>query len=386
MKKSVELLLVAIMATGSMTAASDTLRVTSFRTVDLCSDERRWLISVSMGQMYHSDSLQSFDITIGYDTSIIRPTDGLTSGTLSEQMKFADISPAFNFRVPGEIRVGAFTINTNVIGDKPLFAVAGDFLGDCTSNDTFSFPWPASFNEEFKGVVRYFTTDTVLPVTNARQDHSSGVWLDLDSVLINGKDSTASIPVRVQRGMIPTSPLRVSLITVPPRAVEISRIEGRGIDSTSVSVDGSTADVWLNGTVLDTVTLTVEVVSRTSAEDTTVMIHGRVYSDQDCSCWIPAQVDSMIVRSRTATTSHIAVEVHESAGIQFEQDGSNIRIQSSHGQPWIVTVSDLIGNRVAELIALPGNEHRLSLHHLSPGLYMIGATNGLQRVQKKFLK
>ena len=91
----------------------------------LAQDEQRFLITASIGEVYASDSLQSFDITIGYDTSRFRPTDGLSIGTLSEQMKFGDISPFFNFRVPGEMRVGAFTITRNVAGDKPLFADLG---------------------------------------------------------------------------------------------------------------------------------------------------------------------------------------------------------------------------------------------------------------------
>ncbi len=135
MKLKVMFLLAALAAASNIATATDTLTIRSYRVINTCSSEKRWLIDAYIGEVYSSDSLQSFDITIGYDTSLIRPTDGLSQGTLSSQMIFSDVSPFFNFRIPGELRVGAFTVNRNVKGNEPLFAVAGDFLGACDDDE-----------------------------------------------------------------------------------------------------------------------------------------------------------------------------------------------------------------------------------------------------------
>ena len=86
----------------STVKAQDTLKIESLRTIDVCSDSKRFLISASLGSIRFADSLESFDITIGYDRNVLRPTDVLKEGTLSGQMSNG---PTMNIVVPGEMRI-----------------------------------------------------------------------------------------------------------------------------------------------------------------------------------------------------------------------------------------------------------------------------------------
>ncbi|MBU3678763.1 MAG: hypothetical protein FGM32_04040 [Candidatus Kapabacteria bacterium] len=159
---------VAVLITSmvvSTVTAQDTLRVQSLRSVDLCSDKRRWLLAVSLGNIRFADSLESFDITIGFNKSIIRPTDVLKEGTLSAQMSNG---PTMNTVVPGEMRIFGFNVARSVSGNQPLVAVSGDFLGVCTEVGELSVPYPPDFNTEFKKRYTVNVLDEIQPVWNRR--------------------------------------------------------------------------------------------------------------------------------------------------------------------------------------------------------------------------
>ena len=379
------MLLVAFMATGSTTAASDTLWIKSMQQIDMCSGERKFLIAAWMGQVYFSDSLQSFDITIGYDTSRFTPTDGLISGTLAEYMKFSDISPFFNFRLPGEMRVGGFTINSNVAGDKPLFAITGNYKGACTDTGTFTMPWPASFNEEFKGEVKFFRSDTISVVATARPVDTIGIACEADTVVIPGVDSVRVVTMQLKQRLLVGRPLKVHLELEREGVVAIDDVEGEVIDSMRLASNGTTAEIWLTGQAENSnVNVTMRSVS--DAKDTMVVLTMRMEDEGECQCIVPRLKDSIDIISRTTTSDVKDVGVYESTAIQLEYTDGVLRMQCLHGQPWRVQVANVLGMVISETMVEQGELKELQLADGQTGMLFVQATDGKQQVTRTLIK
>ncbi len=180
----------AVLTAASPLAAQDSMIVRSYRTIDLCTGQKRFTIAPYLGAISATDSLASFDITIGYNPATTRPTDLLTEGTLSANL---DFKATMSLIEPGEIRVAGFNILRSLVGDLPVFAVAGTYDGDCGMEDTLGIPWPPEFNEEFKKRVNVFRTDTLRVVVNPQVRPDVGTSFDHDTVEIKGEGKTTEV-------------------------------------------------------------------------------------------------------------------------------------------------------------------------------------------------
>jgi len=378
MKSMVVALLVALSATSSLTAASDTLRVLSYRKIDMCSGERSWLISFSIGEVFASDSLQSFDITVGFDTSQITPTDLLISGTLADQMRFGDLSPFMTTVVPGELRVGGFTVTRNVRGDLPLVAVSGSYKGECGDADTFSLAYNpnSGFNAEFKGEITTFISDSIIAIAIPRVDDSQGMSFEEDTLLIQGKDSVGLSTVSISQSELVGSSMIDSITITDSDLFEIDSIWAEGIDSVRISTTGQTAQVFRSVSSEETGTYTVRFRSLTEERDTMTSVRISTSVTSICGCVTPMRTDELFLRSQHTTTSIVQRDVHESTDLRITQFSEALELQCSLGQPWRVMVVDLMGRQLASTTVTPGITSRLSLSPLPKGAYIVYASNG----------
>jgi hypothetical protein len=385
MKLTVMLLLAVLTAASNITAASDTLIVRSYRIINTCSNEQRWLIDAYMGEVFASDSLQSFDITIGYDTSLITPTDGLSSGTLSAQMPFGEFSPFFNFRIPGEMRVGAFTIDRNARGDLPLFAIAGNFKGTCPDRTFFTLPWEATFNEEFRSKVTVFLTDTVYSKAVAVMNDSIGIYIDQVIDTIPGKDSTRTIQfVRMNSSLLNDLRVRSTVRLGLPDVFKITAVSNTGsdliefnTDSTTISFDGSASSL--------TDTFSVTVRSLTNSRDTSDMIVTSVDVLDTCGCIDPNGTDTVSVYSSEKPVTSVAAAFHESTGITTSITDNEVEIQFLHGQPGTVQIYSTIGEKISSVTSQQ-DVVRLSTEQFSKGQYFLVVTTECCCARRMFLK
>ncbi len=378
-------LLAVVMAASRITAASDTLLLTSHRVINACSGEQRWLISASIGEVKGSDSLMSFDITIGFDTALLRPTDGLISGTLSEQMKFADISPSFNFQVPGEMRVGAFTITRNVQGNLPLFAIAGEYKQQCGTGDTLTLPWEPDFNEEFKGSVNVFRTDTVYSVAIPVADPSQGVRFELDSLQIKDADSSLDVASRIITGTPSSTVLRV-VYTVSD--VAVCRISGfttnADVATSNISEDGSQLTVDLTVTEQETL-LTLHIDLARGTDSVSAVITCSATRIDSCSCTEPTLQDDLTILIERPTVS-AKLDLHEGSPIRITQSNNTIRIQSLHGAPQQISIHDTFGRVFAAVASGESSEVVVPIEHLSSGFYLVVIQTESGMVTRKLLR
>lgn len=378
MKSMVVALLVALSATSSLTAASDTLRILSYRKIDMCSGERSWLISFSIGEVFASDSLQSFDITVGFDTSKITPTDLLISGTLADQMRFGDLSPFMTTVVPGELRVGGFTVTRNVRGDLPLVAVSGSYKGGCGDVDTFSLAYNpnSGFNAEFKGEITTFMSDSIVAISVPREDESQGPSFNEDTLLIKGKDSIGLSTVIIHQTDMLGSSMIDSINIIDDELFEIDSIWADEIDSVHVSASGQTAQVFHSESSQNTITYTVRFRALTDERDTATSVRIKTAVTSTCGCVTPTRTGELYLRSQHTTTSIVQRDVHESTDLLITQFSEALELQCSHGQPWKVMVVDLMGRQMALTTVYPGITSRLALSPLPTGTYIVYASNG----------
>lgn len=373
--------MLAVLAAASNVTAQDTLLLRTFRTIDVCSSERRWLIAPYLGNIRSTDSLASFDITIGFDTSVVRPTDILTENTLSFMLQFP---PELNLVVPGELRAAGFNVVRNIVGDKPLFAVAGNFIGECGDSVLFSFPWPPTFNEEFKKKITVLTSDNVAVVALPIADKQLGVTFDEDTVLINGKDSSESFTTRIKRGTNNVTRAQLTLWLNDTAEVKIDsvRMEGLTVESMSVTAGRVVADVTFSGEQLPSAE--VQLRSVTERTYSTATLYGKLVSNDSCAC----------VRSELSDTINIVLTnpiVSVSSPIDDNNDRLDVTSTSAtchcyHGQTNEINVFTIAGERVGTQIANGASLNRMSLDYLPTGPYIIMGTCGTKNFVKLNLK
>jgi hypothetical protein len=312
----------------------------------------------------------SFDITIGFDTTLLRPTDGLTTNTLAEQMKFADISPSFNFVVPGEMRASAFTITRNVKGNLPLFAIAGDFKGACGDVDSLTLPWPAEYNGEFKNWTKVFKSAKVVSIASAKQDTTQGVNHKQDEVVFTTDDSTRQVEALVD---VSKAKGGVAKLTFRMINKSVSQIESYNTAASVLEEQYNTDSTMLNLTIRTS--KTVEVFNLTLATEktgTTAVdtLLSSVEIPDTCECIIPAAQGStrLVLDRPVVSTSQGFIE---GPAIQIRHRADQIQLQILHGNPTQVVVSDLFGKVFA---ALPIGDHQwldIPTAELAHGVYLL---------------
>ena len=379
------LVLAVFTAASTIALSTDTLKIRSYRIINTCSNEKRFLIDAYLGAIYVSDSLQSFDITIGYDTSLIRPTDGLTMGTLSSQMTFSDVSPFFNFRIPGEMRVGAFTIDRNVRGDQPLFAIAGDFKGTCLDSTWFEFPWEATFNGEFRRSVAAYWTDTVKATAIAASDANYGLFASGEPDTIPGKDSTRTLSfTRTLPPQLRGSRTRTTLTLDVSGQVIIDTVLVSQADSVELNASRTSVTVHDKGQAEND---SIQIVLRSESEDrsVSVMATTSTQSDAECGCVSPSGTDTVMITAINTPNVSVNMDSHESIGISTRFQNTGIEIQFLHGQPSSIELFTLHGERLIDLTSR-GETMWVATDQLPKGPYILSVVSECCVVRRLLLK
>lgn len=374
MKLKAMFMLAVFTAASNIALSLDTLKVRSYRVINTCSNEQRFLIDAYMGEIFASDSLQSFDITIGYDTSLIRPTDGLSMGTLSSQMTFSDVSPFFNFRIPGEMRVGAFTIDRNVRGDLPFFAIAGNFKGSCSDSTWFDFPWEATFNGEFKRSVTAYWSDTVTAIATAAADPNHGLFAATEPDTIPAIDSGSTIIFSRSLPDQLRGTATVSLIDLEPDGlIVIDTVFVNSVDSVIFDESRSSVKIYDKGQI-ENDTMVVKLRSRTKEREVTVKAATSIENYAECACIVPSGKDTVTITAINTPDVSVYMDSHESTGITIRVQDSGIEIQFLHGQPSSVQMFTIQGERLIELTSM-GEYMWVATDQLPKGSYILSVNS-----------
>lgn len=370
------LVVLAVITAASTLAAQDTLRIESYRIVDVCSSERRWLLAVNVGSIKAADSLVSFDITIGYDKNKLLPTDVLKDGTLSAGMAYA---PSLNAVIPNEMRIAGGNIIKPVVGDVPLVAVAGEFLASCNEFDTLGYPWPATFNEEFKKKFTVVRVNRVLATAKAQKYVGLGYKGVQDTVKLH-EDSSGALTatlfgdLRVDSLFTLTLEYDTSLIDV-----RISDTPGSKVVSNSTMKTGQSWTIQHENASRQ---VEVSVTSRRLRVDSQTVIRMTTQMSQTCSCIAPGESDSVVIVSVKPVVSVSSFD-ERIDGIRFEYE--NLFVQCDHEEMKNVSIYTVTGVNVFST-DLPAEQRSVSCSFLPSGPYLVKCSCGNNNHVKMILK
>lgn len=371
----------AVATAASGVTAQDTLLLRSYRTIDVCSSERRWLIAPYLGNIRSTDSLASFDITIGFDTSLVRPTDVLTENTLS----FGAFYPAqMSLVIPGEMRIAGFNVTRNMVGDKPLFAVAGNYIGTCLDAIAFTFPWPPTFNEEFKKKMTVLTSEQVNITATRKIDKSLGPRFELDTVLIDGKDSTNVVETAISFGTNTVKHATLSWLLTDTLAAKINDVTYSGLSVDSVTVTSKSAVAYVRFQAGQTPTLAVQLQNVSSETRATTLLRTTMDVTDTCGCVQSGTNDSMQVVLTNPIVS-VSSPVDDS-NERLDVAATSITCHCHHGQTNEISVFTIAGERIAVQRVSNATMNTMSIEHLPPGPYIIEGTCGDKRFVNLKLK
>lgn len=366
----------AVITAASTLTAQDTLRIQSYRIVDVCSAERRWLLAVNVGTIRPTDSLVSFDITIGYNKNKLLPTDVLKEGTLSANMGYP---PVLNTVVPNEMRISGGNIIKPVAGDLPLFAVSGEFLGSCNEITALSYPWPATFNEEFKKRFTVVGLDSVKSLALAKKYVGLGYTASADTMRLD-KDSTSATDITL-KGDLSIDSVFVLKVLFNTQAIACQIDPAFGVQVVS-------SDTMTNGIAW---TLRHQNAARhlkfrtkwnDTSSDTTSLIRISTQTTQTCACVAPAEIDSIVVLKTVPVVSVSSFDEHVD-GIRFANE--NLSIQCDHEKMKSVTIFSLSGENLVNAV-LPIGQASVSLSSLPRGPYIVRVSCGFNNLVKLILK
>ena len=376
------IILLAVIAAASrwtsVAVADDTLNIRSLRSIDVCGSEKSALIAIDLGEIYFSDSLMSFDITLSYDTTYLIPGTVLSNGTLSQQLSWMD-GPFLNAAVPGELRIFGASISTPTKGNIPLVALTADAKRlTCGVTTPLGLAYPADFNPEFKRSFGFWNGDSVRFIARQTVNPTEGFSLEMNEILIGGKDSTVEIPIRV---------------TTSGRNNEelIARIdfEGSGviIDSATlggtamvISQDKLSASLILTGT--DTLFNGSVWLRQVTTDSITLTLTGSVEATA-CACLVPGKRQQVQVMTTTSTlTGTVETDIDDDPDITLIN--GMISLQGGHEYPMDLKVYDLYGRLVTSAFIENGTT-TVQVQDLPPGpvFFMLTAGGRTKRMMQR---
>lgn len=371
------MLVLAVFTAASTALAQDTLRIQSYRLVDVCSNERRWLLAVNVGTIRTNDSLVSFDITIGYDRTKLRPTDVLKEGTLSAGMAY---EPFLNTVVPNEMRIAGGNIIKTVQGDVPLVAVAGDFLGDCMAIDTLGYPWPATFNSEFKKRFTVVRFDTVKAIAKAKSNFNSGIRSNTESLTIASGERFIDFTVVGSQLKADSTPYRFRFKNSNGKILLVNGADVKGLIDVQESQTSDGLVVQARSTQQQPeITIRYEITSASRPDSATVIMSTEDLSD--CTCERSTLIDTVSIKINPTVSVSSTDERIEA----IIQQNDAVHVQCDHEEMKTVQVYSLAGQLI-ETITLNKTDTVIATSSLSAGSYVVRVICGNHQHVKMILK
>lgn len=362
----------------SVAVADDTLNIRSLRSIDVCGSEKSALIAIDLGEIYFSDSLMSFDITLSYDTTYLIPGTVLSNGTLSQQLSWMD-GPFLNAAVPGELRIFGASIFTPAKGSLPLVAMTVEAKRlICGITTPIGLAYPAEFNPEFKRSFGLWNGDTIRFIARQTVNPDEGFALEVNEVLVGGKDSTVQFPIRVTTSGRNNEELTARI-----------DFEGSGviIDSATlggtamiISQDKLSASLILRGT--DTLLNGSVSLRQVTTDSITLTLTGSIEATA-CACTVPGKRQQVQVMTTTSTlTGIVETDIDDDPDITLIN--GMISLQGGHEYPMDLKVYDLYGRLVTSAFIENGTT-TVQVQDLPPGpvFFMLTAGGRTKRMMQR---
>lgn len=353
----------------------------------MCSGSKRWLLSASVGNIRLADSLESFDITIGYDRNVIRPTDVLREGTLSGQMSNG---PTMNLMVQGEMRIFGFNVARSVAGDIPLLAVAGDYIGLCGSNSLLSVPYQPDFNAEFKRRYTVNVVEQVAALAIAKQNPLYGCRFTKDSLVLDSNQVSMEAQIIVDSNSASGGQRVVEIRELgqqDEKMVDVLEIKVDGqhrIDST-VAVQRTTRVFVSSLGGVPTGPMILSCFLRRTARNTSasIKLEASLRESDQCTCVIPGLKDTVSITVLPIVSVQSSFDEH---ACTFQVESERITGKCDHQKMKTLSVFDLFGRSVRVGSENENPRVEVSISGLPNGLYFVQMLCGNNQTVKSIVK
>jgi hypothetical protein len=183
---------------GSQLMASDgdTAFLRNTRKIDVCDDAKKSvIITLDIGEITRSDSLYGYNFRIDFDSLKIDFHTFLDLNTLSEYFEYKG---ANFFNSDGYVEGYAVNLTgAPVSGNRPLFGLFGNYLGDCPDTTYVSINY-IDFTDEFMKEYKVFMDAEIIASVEDKQDRFLRVSFEDDTVKSFNNDMQAEALISLE--------------------------------------------------------------------------------------------------------------------------------------------------------------------------------------------
>jgi len=172
--------LLLICGSQLMASDGDTAFLRNTRKIDVCDDAKKSvIITLDIGEISKADSLYGYNFRIDYDNEKIDFHTFLDLNTLTQNFQYKG---ANFFNSEGYLEGYAVNLTgTPVSGNKPLFGLFGDYIGDCHDTTYITVNY-LDFTDEFVRKYEVFIDAEVIASVEDKEDRFLKAAFEVDTV------------------------------------------------------------------------------------------------------------------------------------------------------------------------------------------------------------
>lgn len=353
--------------------------------VDLCSKDSTFILTVNLGTLKTEDSLLLYDMSLSFPLSRARFIQVLYSNTLSAGLEYKDhVVTARNV-----LRVYGFNVSSPIVGSAPLFAALFKVVGACTDSIPIGFNSVPDANPEAKV---YYRSLEGTPVPLKIQDsplRSLKFEFSNDTIAFSSLRDSQQVQVNVTvpgSARLYTLGMRLHYDTSAIRVTDVGSLTEA--DSIMSQVTGSGLDVVMRSlTGLNNTSGITFWIRRTDSSSTIRNIQIDMFDKDSCACITRSQDDTVAVLYKPV---NVAVDEHESTDDSADEtlinNGDVWEFNKPSGLSLTAHVFSLVGKHIMQIPVTDGHQIHIDKKFLDGGVYLVSFTtsSGMRRMKKIF--
>jgi hypothetical protein len=342
------------------------------REVNICNvrgDE--FTFTVEMGEFVKEDQFFGYDLGIKFDNTKLIIDRFLPLNTLTEF--FDDDKRGANFLTEGDTTTifvygVTFSQTNSVVGDRPLVAFQGKFIGNCQDSGFINIDW-LDFTSEFTDVI----SDTNNLVIRSQFEKDSSRKIESTIFLNNAediqKDSTVQLSVLIDRSERDFELADFKFSLTSNDRIIIEEFELNNAEYDFEEIENTMSKIAFNATVkneiLQDTLLTVVLKNNSEIENHENSIVFEVEPIDDCSCIRVGDRDSINI-----TGKYDPVSVQANRKFLVSQYNDHLKISSSK-EIINIEMYDIFGKNVIKVDNIYRKNYIVKTNGFSNGIYFI---------------
>jgi hypothetical protein len=361
---------------GSQLMASDgdTAFLRNTRKIDVCDDAKKSvIITLDIGEISRSDSLYGYNFRVDFDSEKIDFHTFLDLNTLSEKFQYKGAN-FFN----SEGYMEGYAVNLTggpVSGDKPLFGLFGNFIGDCPETTSVTINY-LDFTDEFNKSYTVYMDAEVIATVEDKADRFLSVEFDNDTIQSFNDDLETEALLLMQSN--PGLRLEYAEIELSVRNTDL--FEVNNVESASENVILSDIE-YENGIVkfraftiediLDETAL-IASIKQLEKSDEIAEIYCTINRVNECSCITRLHNDQAILKGIPKDTSTSVFDTSDDdLKCYYDISNDNFVIDSDSENILNYEIYDINGHLLVHKSNINAKKEIIEATFFSAGCYII---------------